>query len=446
MAWVSVQTPPGFLTIREDCGSEAARRGFSAMANSMVGSSILVIANEIRDLLARGVDVANMTVGDFDPREFPIPERLRALLVEAIEEGGTNYPPPAGLSELRQAVRQLVKRTQGLDYPLDGIAIVGGGRPSLYSTYRLLVDPGELVVFPVPSWNNHNYRDTAQVRVLAVQCRPENAFQPTAELMRPHLGEARLLVLNTPQNPSGGVMPRADVAAFGRLLVEENQRRERQGRKPLHLLYDQIYRPIVFDHHEHWSPVSLVPECAPYVIHADGVSKGFAGTGLRCGWLVGPPAIARKVVALLTHVGAWAPKPVQLATARFLDDADAMAAWELEMIHRVRTRLEALHEGMAALQTDGFSVDFIEPQGAIYMSLRFGLEGRVTPEGEVLRGSEAIRAYLLRAAHFALVPFSAFGVAAEDEDGWFRASVGAVSVAQVRQAFPRLRAALAALR
>jgi aspartate aminotransferase len=434
------------VSIPEDCGADAAARGFSAMANAMVGSSILVIANEIRALLAQGVDVANMTVGDFDPKEFPIPDRFRELLLEAIDQGDTNYPPPAGLTELRQAVQRHVQRTQGLDYPLDGIAIVSGGRPALYSTYRLLVDPGELVLFPVPSWNNHNYRDTCQVRVRAIHCGPETAFQPTAEGMRPHIADARLLVLNTPQNPSGGVMVREEVEAFGHLLVEENARRAESGQKPLYLLYDQIYRPIVFDQHAHWSPVSLVPECAPYVIHSDGVSKGFAGTGLRCGWLFGPPAIARKVVALLTHVGAWAPKPVQAATARFLDDAEAMAGWEAEMIRRVRVRLDALHEGLEQLRAEGLPIDFIEPQGAIYLSIRFDLAGKVTPDGKVLQSNEDIRSYLTQAAHFALVPFSAFGVDAAHEDGWNRASVGAVSVEQVRASIPRLREALLALR
>ncbi len=442
---MSVQTPSRLISISEDCGAEAAARGFSAMAQSMVGSSILVIANEIRALQAQGVDVANMTVGDFDPREFPIAQRYKELLKQAIEEGDTNYPPPAGLTELRKAVQRHVARTQQLDYPLDGVAIVSGGRPSLYSTYRLLVDPGELVLFPVPSWNNHNYRDTCQVRVRAVQCGPETAFQPTADLLRPHISDARLLVLNTPQNPSGGVMTAEEVEAFGHLLVEENARRDRSGQKPLYLLFDQIYRPIVFDHHRHYSPVTLVPECAPYVIHADGVSKGFAGTGLRCGWLVGPPVIARKVVALLTHVGAWAPKPIQMATARFLDDQPALAEWELEMVRRVRIRLDALSEGLRRLKEDGFPVDFIEPQGAIYLSVRFDLAGRTTPGGELLRSNEDIRSYLLQAARFALVPFSAFGVAEAAEDGWSRASVGAVSVEQVRQAMPRLRAALEAL-
>jgi aspartate aminotransferase len=112
----------------------------------------------------------------------------------------------------------------------------------------------------------------------------------------------------------------------------------------------------------------------------------------------------------------------------------------------VRERLDALYAVMGTLRAEGFPVEAIEPQGAIYMSVRFALAGRRTADGRVLSGSEDARAWLLREAAFALVPFSAFGVAPADEDGWFRASVGAVSTQDVRDALPRLRRALSGLR
>jgi aspartate aminotransferase len=433
------------IKIPPDCGQEAATRGLSDMANSMVGSSILLIANEIRALRENGVKVADMTVGDFSPAQFPIAEKFREYLVEAINAGCTNYPHAAGEMDLRLAVQEHLKRTQGLDYPIDGIAIVSGGRPSLYSTYRLLVNPGELVVFPVPSWNNHNYRDTCQARIHGVLAHQDAAFQPSVELLAPHCTDARLIVLNTPQNPSGGVMAREEVAKFGHYLVAENERRKAAGEKPLYLLFDQIYSLLTFPGYEHFSPVQLVPECAPYVLHADGISKGFSATGLRCGWIVGPPAIVRKVVALGTHVGAWAPRPVQVATAKWLRDTENLQVWHDAMIGQVRCRLDALHQGLQACHDSGLAVDSIEPQGAIYASVQFRLVGKRTPSGAVLRNNEDIRAYLLQAAAFALVPFSAFGVEEKDENGWFRASVGAVSLKDILEAMPRVRQALEAL-
>lgn len=433
------------IRIPTDCGADVARRGFSHMASSMVGSSILKIANEIRALRERGTDVADLTVGDFSPTQFPVPDALRRYLVDAIEEGCTNYPPSAGEMELRMAVKEHMMATQSVDYPIEGIAIVSGGRPSLFSTYALLVDPGELVLFPVPSWNNHNYRDTCQVRVRGIQTRKEDAFQPTVDLLAPHARDARLLVLNTPQNPSGGVMPREEVKRFGEFLVEENDRRKQVGQKPLYMLYDQIYSLLAFPGYDHYSPVQLVPECAPYVIHADGISKGFCATGLRCGWLVGPPAVVRKVIALGTHVGAWAPRPVQVATARFLRDQVAMAEWRTDLITRVRESLDTMHDGIQQMKADGIPVDSIEPQGAIYLSIQLRLLGKTTPGGNVLTNNEDIREYMLQDAAFGLVPFSAFGVEEEDEDGWFRASIGAISVDEIRASIPRVIAAIEAL-
>ena len=192
------------MRIPADCGAEDARRGISAMARAMTPSSILTIAGEIRELKEKGVAVTDMTVGDFSPAQFPIPARLTELITEELAAGRTNYPPSAGEKALREAVRDHVRDTQGIDYPLDGIVIVGGGRPALYSVFRILMDPGELVLYPVPSWNNNNFADVSQVRTRAVLARPEDSFQPTVAQLAPHVREARLIVLNTPQNPSGG--------------------------------------------------------------------------------------------------------------------------------------------------------------------------------------------------------------------------------------------------
>jgi aspartate aminotransferase len=143
---------------------------------------------------------------------------------------------------------------------------------------------------------------------------------------------------------------------------------------------------------------------------------------------------------VLGHVGAWAPRAEQAAVARFLDDDGEMAAYQAELLGGVRARLDALHAGLAGLGAAGHPVTAFAPAGAIYLSLRFDLVGRRTPDGTALDSNEAIRRWLLDAAGLGLVPFQAFGTRAED--GWFRASVGATSVAEIGGVMPRLRAAL----
>jgi len=438
-----MESPP--FHISPDCGDEDAARGFSSMANAMEGSAILKIAQEIRDLKASGVEVTDMTVGDFSPKEFPAPSLLLDRIQHYVSQGAVNYPPARGELTLRKAIRATFLREQGIEYPIESILVVSGGRPSLYSVYRLLTDPGDLVVCPVPSWNNHNYRDATGIKFQPVMTRKEDAFQPTLGLLLPHLKNARLFVLNTPQNPSGGVMPKSEVEKVGRFLVEENGRRRAGGDKPLYLLYDQIYRTVLSEGHEHWSPVQLVPECAPWVIHSDGISKAFCSTGLRCGWMVAPPAIAEKATGLMTHVGAWAPKPVQLAAADLLNDEEACRNWHRGMNRRVDERLKVLHEVLTTLQEEGLPVECIAPQGAMYISVRFSVGGKTAPDGSILEDNEAIRSWILKEAAFAVVPFRAFGVDPEDEDGWSRVSVGAVGTEDIRAALPRLRDTLSKL-
>ena len=145
-------------------------------------------------------------------------------------------------------------------------------------------------------------------------------------------------------------------------------------------------------------------------------------------------------------MGAWAPRPSQAAAAKFLSDPTQVEIWEKDMTARVEERLRLLYDGLLELQAEGFPVEAIAPQGAIYISVRFSLAGRTTPAGKLLQNNEDVREYLLKEAGFGLVPFSAFGVAEEDEDGWFRASVGAVSREAIAGAIPRLKKVIGALR
>jgi len=146
---------------------------------------------------------------------------------------------------------------------------------------------------------------------------------------------------------------------------------------------------------------------------------------------------------VLGHVGAWAPRAEQIATAQLLADDPGMDAFHAKMRPEVQKRLDALARVLGTLEKEGSPVEATTPQGAIYLSARFNLTGRRTPDGEVLDSNESIRRYLLRAAGLAMVQFQAFG--SETDDGWFRLSVGAVSVKSIEELEPRLREALRAL-
>jgi len=418
-------------------------RGLSHLAQQLKGSAILKIAGDVRAKIAAGEDVLNLTVGDFAPSEFPIPELLRDSVVEALQAGQSNYPPATGVLECREAVRDMYARRLGLDYPVDSVLIAGGARPFIAGAYLALVNPGDKVVFGLPSWNNAYYCTISGAQPVALPTTPENNFFVNNEDLIGHLADARMLVLNTPQNPTGTVMEKDVLRQICEVVVAENQRRSKDGRPALYVLYDQIYWMLTFDGVEHYDPVSVMPEMAPYTVFVDGISKGFAATGLRVGWAVAAPDVIRKMGAILSHMGAWAPKPEQLGTAALLRDDAAVDAYLATTRREVLARLGVLSETMKTLEAEGYDVTCIPPQGAIYLSMRLNLQGKRTTSGEVLENDEHVRRFLLEEAGVALIPFSCFGV--EGDIGWFRASVGAVSLAQCESIAGRLRRAFSKL-
>src|SRR5438876_1613296 len=131
--------------------------GLSALARGLVGAEILELATEARAFTEKGLEICNLTVGDFSPREFRIPEKLEQLIGEALAAGETNYPPSDGVKELRQAVVRFFEESFGLTYPIESTLIASGARPIIFAAYAAVVDPGDKVIYPTPSWNNNHY-------------------------------------------------------------------------------------------------------------------------------------------------------------------------------------------------------------------------------------------------------------------------------------------------
>jgi len=191
---------------------------------------------------------------------------------------------------------------------------------------------------------------------------------------------------------------------------------------------------------EHVDPLALRPELAPYVIVVDAISKAFAATGLRVGWALGPADVIKAMSDISGHIGAWAPKPEQVATAKMLCESRALSEYIEGMQRDAGARLQVLAAGLSAMEADGLPVHCVRPQGAIYVSAQFKLKGRKSPSGDALDTNDAIRRYLLNAAGLGAVPFQAFGM--PGDSGWFRLSIGVVSVAEIEALLPRIRQAI----
>ena len=423
-------TPTSSARERSSTGSRA-----SAIAASLVGSEILKIAADVRTLVAGGRDICNLTVGDFSPSEFRIPEQLEQGIVDALRRGETNYPPSDGTLPLREAIRTLYGRELGFTPDLASVVVTGGSRPGIYATYASLIDPGDRVVYPTPSWNNNHYVHLSAARGVRISCDTSSNFLPTRQSLEAAVRGARLLVLCSPLNPTGTAFGADQLRGICELVVEENARRA-VGERPLFLMYDQVYWTLTFGGTKHYHPIAVCPEVAPYTVYIDGISKALAATGVRVGWIVAPPDVAAPMSGLLGHVGAWAPKAEQAAVAMVLSDDGAMRSYRSRIVAGLRERLDLLHAGLSAMRDAGRPVEVLSPEGAIYLSARFALAGRTAADGSVLGSDEDVRAYLLAAAGVAIVPFQAFGVT--EDTGWFRLSVGAVSPDAITRMLPRL--------
>lgn len=428
--------PEQALTV--DLGA-IADRDLSRLSQGLIGSEVLRIAAEIRALIAEGRAVCNLTVGDFDPREYPAPEALLAGIDRALRAGHTGYPPSNGMLELRQAAVKFLEREAGLVYPVESVLVAGGARPLIYASYKALVDPGDAVAFPVPSWNNNHYCYLTSAQAIPIPVDRASRFHPTAARVREVLGRIRMLALCTPLNPTGTSIDPEVLAEICRDIVTENRRREKSGERPVFLLFDKVYWSLEFNRVDPLTPPMLVPEVAPYTVMLDAISKSLASTGLRVGWAFGAPAVIKRMSDFLGHVGAWAPRAEQVATAEFIGQADAFRAFRGEMQSRLRERLELLHDAITQLRSEGHPVESVKPEGTLYLSVRFDLFGR-TYAGITIRTNEDLRKVLLNGAGLAVVPFQAFGL--DEETGWVRISVGAVSVDSVQQGLQRLRALL----
>ena len=415
----------------------------SKLAQNLIGSEIIKIGNQVNELKAQGAEIANLTIGDLDSNIYPIPAELKQNIQKAYADNLTNYPPANGLLSLRKAVAKDIKSRWNLDYSPDDILVSGGSRPLIYATFKTIVDEGDKVVYAVPSWNNNHYAYLTSANAVELEVTPEDNFLPTADVITPHLEGAVLLALCSPLNPTGTMFTKEQLSEICEAVIAENKKRG-EGEKPLYLMYDQIYAMLTFGDSEHFNPVSLYPELRDYTIYIDGTSKCFAATGVRVGWSFGPTKVIDRMKALLTHVGAWAPKPEQQAVAEFLDNTPAVNEFVNDFKGKIAHSLEVLHAGIQEMKSKNFAVDSIKPMGALYLTIKLDYVGKTTEDGKVLKDSTDLVFYLIENAGVALVPFSAFGNSREMP--WFRASVGACSVEDLQKMFPKLEAALAKLK
>ena len=414
----------------------------SHLAETLIGSEIVKLGNAISERMRQGEKIYNFTIGDFDPSIFPIPQELEDGIIDAYKNHYTNYPPADGIAELRNAVSSFLKEWEGIDYAPNEILIAAGGRPLIYTIFRAIVDKGDKVIYATPSWNNNHYVHMTEGEHCMIEAKVENNFMPLASDIQPHVHGATLICLCSPQNPTGTTIVKEELEKICDLVLAENKRRG-EDEKKLYVLYDQMYWTLTFGDTVHYNPVSLRPEMKEYTLFVDGISKVFAATGVRVGWSLGPAFIMAKMKAILSHLGAWSPMAEQKATAKYLLQTENIQKYLLHFKAEVEERLKAIHAGFISLKNEGFAVDAVSPQAAIYLTIKIDLAGKTIKGGKALETQSDVTNYLLSEAKLAVVPFYTFG--AEKTSPWYRLSVGTCKKEEIAEMLAKLREALTIL-
>jgi aspartate aminotransferase len=411
----------------------------SELAGTLKGSEIVRLGATIKEKMKQGAKIYNYTIGDFDSSVFPIPAELEAEIINAYKGGFTTYPAAEGNLDLRESVASFMSTRCSLNYATNEILIAAGGRPLIYALYRTIVDKGDKVIYPAPSWNNNHYTHFTEGEHIMLEAEKENNFMLTAAQIAPHLKGATLLSLCSPLNPTGTTFGKAELSAICDLVIEENKTRS-EAEKKLYLMYDQIYWTLTFGDTEHHNPVTLNPAIKEFTIFIDGISKAFAATGVRVGWALGPSEVIAKMRSINSHVGAWAPMAEQKAVAKYLLQTEAIDKYFVHFKSEVNERLQNIFAGFQQMKVAGFSVDAIAPEAAIYLTIQINYVGKKTAEGKLLETQEDVTSYILDEARLAVVPFYAFG--AGRNSNWYRLSVGTCKKEEIGEMLSVLQTAL----
>ncbi len=360
-------------------------------------------------LEAQGREIIHLEIGEPD---FDTPAHIKAAAVRALEEGYTHYTPAAGIPALREAIAEYVRRTRGIPVGPEHVVVVPGGKPIMFFAILALVEEGDEVIYPNPGFPIYE----SMIRFVGgwpvpLRLRMENEFRvDVEELARLITSRTRMLILNSPANPTGGVLTREDLAAIAELCL----------RHDLVVLSDEIYSRILYEG-EHVSIASL-PGMAERTIILDGFSKTYAMTGWRLGYGVMPEPLAEAVTRLMINSNSCTAAFTQMAGIAALtgpqDEVERMVA-------AFRERREVIVEGLNRLP--GFRC--LKPKGAFYAFPNI--------EGTGMSSRE-LAAYLLEEAGVAVLSGTAFG---EYGEGFLRLSF-ANSIENIRKALERIEKAL----
>jgi aspartate aminotransferase len=354
----------------------------SARASQLTPSLTLSIDSKAKAMKSEGLDVCGFGAGEPD---FDTPDHIKAAAVAALEAGFTKYTPSSGLPELRQAISEKLAADNQLEYRPTQIIVSNGAKHSCYNALLATCEPGDEVIIPSPYWVSYpDMVRLAGAEPVIVQTSERNGWKMSAsEFENAMTPRTKMVIINSPSNPSGAVYSRAEMEAIVEVASEED----------IYILSDEIYEKLVYDDAEHVSIASLSKQAYDLTITVNGFSKSYAMTGWRLGYLAAPEAIAKAVDSIQSHSTSNACSFAQKgAIAALRGDQQPLS----DMHDEFDMRRNYMFDRISKIP----NITAVRPQGAFYVLVNISQLGL---------SSQNFADRLLSKANVAVIPGAAFG-------------------------------------
>lgn len=363
----------------------------SKIALAVEPSTTLAIDSMFKQMKAEGLDVIGFGAGEPD---FPTPEHIKQAGIQAIENNETRYTPAAGTVELRKAICKRLKEDCGLEYEPAQIAVSNGAKTCVYVAMRALVNPGDEVILPAPYWVSYlELIQMVDATPVVVEASEAEHFKLTAEKLAAAITpKTKCIILNNPSNPTGMMYSRQELEAIAKVCVE----------KDIYVISDEIYYRLAYDNREFVSFAALSEEAKERTLLINGVSKSYAMTGWRIGYVAANPTVAKVISNFLSHCAGSACSISQKASAVALDASQ-------ETVDEMRRAFEERRNYMVERMNSIDGVSCIKPEGAFYVMMN--IEKLIGKElhGTVIRDADDFGNLFLKYGKVAVVPGTGFG-------------------------------------
>ena len=365
---------------------------FSNRIEQVNPSMTLAIDAKAKEMKANGEDVIGFGAGEPD---FNTPERIKQAAIRAIEANDTHYTPVGGTNELKDAIITKMKRDNGLDYDRNQILVSCGAKHSFYNLAQALWEEGDEVIIPAPYWVSFpEMVGLAGAKPVIIETDAAHSFKITVDQIKKVLTpNTRAILINTPSNPTGFAYEKSELEAIAQCALENN----------LLMISDEIYEWIIFDGFKHTSIASLSKEAQKNCVVINGVSKCYAMTGWRIGYIAADAEIVKKVTKLQ---GQSTSGPCSISQAASIEALVGPHDDVLEMVREFEKRRNVMVDKLAAIP----GVSCNKPNGSFYSFPDFSdFYRKKDRNGKVIQGSLDFTEFLLTEKKVAIVPGIAFG-------------------------------------